>query len=497
MKRILFTSCVVMLLGFLVITSLCSRQAGAQGPLPDRAEPGVRFVPGRVLVKFRSNIGRDHAQQVIAGLGARDAAEIPNIGVHILDLPYQASEMAFVHAFEKRPEVEFAELDRLLPTEQMTPNDPYYSNPNAWHLQKINAPNAWAINSGSTGIVIAILDTGVDANHPDLAAKIVPGWNVYNRNSDTSDVNGHGTAVAGTAAAATDNGIGVAAVAWGCRIMPVRISDASGMASLSDIASGLTWAADHGARVANISYMASNDSTVSRAARYFQGKGGVVAVAAGNYGSFNDSPDDPNVLTVGASNSLDVLFPWSSYGGNQDLVAPGNVLTTGRGGSYVSAGGTSFASPIVAGAAALILSTNPSLTPAQVQSTLKQSADDLGSPGWDVYYGFGRLNLGRAVSMALSEGGEDTTPPIVSIVSPTEGSMVSGTLSVSVNVTDDTGVTKVQLYVDGFLTGSSTNAPFAIRWNTRKATAGVHTIQSKAYDAVGNVGVSSTVALYK
>ena len=278
-----------------------------------------RFVPGRVLVKFRSNIGVDHARQIIAALGARDASEIPATGVHILDLPYQANELAFTRAFESRSEVEFAELDRILTVEQMVPNDPLYDNANSWSLPRISAPEAWSISTGSSNIIIAILDTGVDSTHPELVSKLVAGWNIYNNNSDTSDVYGHGTAVAGTAAASSNNSVGVASVAWGCSIMPVRISDAAGYGSYSNIASGLTWAANHGARVANISYNVSGSRTVSSAAKYFQGKGGVVAAAAGNQGSSSSAGDDPYILTVGATDSSDNLFSWSNRGNNLDL----------------------------------------------------------------------------------------------------------------------------------------------------------------------------------
>jgi thermitase len=281
MKRMIIAICVATLLTLVLTSSPSLTGARAQKTIDYRAfDQAKQFVPGRVLVKFRSGIMPDHARQIIAALGTREIDEIAGIGVHVLELPYQASENAFADTFHMRPEVEFAELDRILPLQQMVPNDPLYDNPNSWSLPKINAPEAWAINTGSSDIVVAILDTGVDASHPELAPKIVPGWNIYDNNADTSDIYGHGTAVAGTAAASSNNSVGVASVAWGCRIMPVRISDSSGYGSYSNIASGLNWAADHGARVANISYDVSGSRTVSSAAKYFQAKGGVVASAA-------------------------------------------------------------------------------------------------------------------------------------------------------------------------------------------------------------------------
>lgn len=358
-----------------------------------------QFVRGRLLVKFNSKIDSVYAQQVIAALGARPETEIPNTGVHVVALPDHASEQAFARAFQTRSEVEFAEVDSLLSPQQMAPNDPLYP---AWYLQKIDAANAWTTTTGSSNVTIAVLDTGIDPTHPDLALKLVPGRNIYDNNDDTHDVYGHGTPVAGIAGASSNNGIGVASVAWGCGIMPVRISDLSGMAPASTIASGLSWAADHGARVANVSYYVTGSKTISSAAKYFQSKGGVVVAAAGNFGTTETVPDDPYILTIGATDDQDVIYYYSNRGNNLDLVAPGNNTTTLLGGLYGAGGGTSFAAPVVAGVAALMFSINPSLTPAAVTDLLKQNADDLGPVGWDPTYGSGRVNAARAVDAAAT-----------------------------------------------------------------------------------------------
>lgn len=496
MKKIVKT-CVAVFLCIL-ITDLLSRPAGAEKPSPNSPERIAPYVRGRVLVQFRSNIESDHARQIIAGLGARDVNEIAGTGIHILDLPYLASELAFVQIFAARPEVEFAELDQLRPMQQVIPNDPLYANLNAWSLDKIHGPDAWAMSTGNSNVVIAILDTGVDGSHEELAEKMVPGWNVFNQNSDTRDVQGHGTMVAGTAAAKGNNGIGVASVAWACSIMPVRISDNYGYATDSNIAAGLTWAADHGARVANVSYNVAGSSTVSRAARYFQRKGGVVTVAAGNQGAVIDVGDDQYLLTVGATDSEDLLYPWSNTGTGIDLVAPGSAFTTASGGGYAVATGTSNAAPIVAGAAALLFSINPNLTPDQVQAALKLSTDDLGTVGFDTSYGSGRLNLERALSRALEAGGTpDLISPTVVITSPNDGAIVSGAANVLVAASDNVSVKKVELYVDGVLSGSSSAFPFTIKWNTRRIATGPHLIQSKAYDAVENTGLSLPLTVYK
>ena len=448
------------------------------------------FVPGRVLVKFRSNIGLNHARQIVAALGAREAGALTATGVLILDLPEQASEVAFAHALASRPEVEFAELDRIVPPADITPNDPWFGSWQ-WYLTKISAPAAWATTTGDERIVIAILDTGVDASHPDLNGKLVAGWNVFNNNSDTNDVYGHGTVVAGTAAAATNNGLGVASVAWKCPIMPVRISALDGTATYSAMANGLTWAADHGARVANLSYKASTSSTVQSAANYFQRKGGVVTAAAGNQAVFDNSADNSYILTISATDVNDVLTSWSNTGNNIDLAAPGGVYTTYRGGTYGSSAGTSVSAPIVAGAAALVLSVKPALSGAQVQEILKKSADDLGPTGWDTSYGWGRVNVARAVSMASGSSSSDVTAPVVSFTSPSAGAILSGPVSVSVSATDDLAVSSVTLSINGVTVATDTSSPYTFAWNTNAVPNGAHTLTATSTDTSGNSTSSS------
>ncbi|HXG92737.1 MAG TPA: S8 family serine peptidase [Blastocatellia bacterium] len=452
---------------------------------------GLPFVPGRILVKFRSELMELGGRSVIEETGGRDMGEILGIGVHIIELPDGVDEDVFARFLKSRPDVEFAELDRVIPPAQIAPNDPWY--PNEWHLFKIAAPNAWPTTTGSSNIIIAILDTGVDGAHPELSAKMVPGWNFYDNNSDTNDIAGHGTIVAGTATAATNNALGVASVSWGCRIMPIRISDPAGYATYSAAAKGLAWAADHGARVANISYSMSTSSTVASAASYFQSKGGVVTISSGNDGAFVSSPDNPYALTVGATNGDDVIYSWSNTGNNLDITAPGFVYTTVRGGGTSSASGTSVAAPVVAGVAALVLSANPSLTGSQAQDILKQSADDRGSAGWDSSYGWGRVNAARAVSLAAGSGGTDTAPPTVAFSYPSSGSTVSGTVSVQVAASDNVGVASVTVSVDGMLLGGDDSAPYSLPWDTTKISNGAHTLTAAAQDSAGNTANASIV----
>jgi hypothetical protein len=460
---------------------------------PVLAQGNPDFVRGRLLVKFRPEVTAEQAPAFVAGFQARISGELPRIGVQMIELPPQASERVYLNAFKARPEVAFAELDRIVPPADVTPNDPWY--PNEWHLPKISAPAAWSTTTGSSIITIAILDTGVDGTHEDLVSKMVSGWNFYDNNSDTADVYGHGTKVAGAAAAAGNNGKGVASLAWGCWIMPIRVSATNGYATYSAIANGITWAADHGARVANVSYRVTTSSTVSAAAQYFHSKGGVVVVSAGNESTFDSSADNPYILTVSATDPNDALYSWSNTGNNIDVAAPGCVYSTTRGGGYTSACGTSFSAPIVAGVTALVLSNNPGLTAAQVTSILQQSADDRGAAGWDPSYGWGRVNAAKAVVMA-GGGTADTQPPVVSLLSPANGAVVSGTITIQVAASDNVGATSVSIAVDGALLCTLAAAPYSCSWNTTTAANGTHTLTATAKDAAGNAATASiTVTL--
>jgi len=452
-----------------------------------------RHVPGRILVQFREDAPAEQVRTLVYRAGARFGGEVGATRIHLLRVPV-GRERAAAAAFARRAEVVFAETDAILAPQDVVPNDPWYVN--EWHLKKIGCPTAWSTTKGSTGVVIAILDSGVDASHPDLADKIVAGWNAYNGNTDTRDVTGHGTAVAGTAAAATNNSAGVAAVAWNCKIMPVRVTDSTGYGSFAAIASGLTWAADHGARVANISFTASHSLSVQSAAQYFQSKGGVVVISAGNTGTVDNYADNPYALTVSATDPSDVLYSWSTRGPHVDISAPGAAYTTVRGGGYTTYSGTSISAPVVAGVAALVKSFNGALTGAQIQDILKRSARDLGAAGWDENYGWGRVDAAAALALAGGSAA-DTASPTVYIDSPAAGATVSGIITVQAAAVDNVGVSSVALYVDGTWKAADTSAPYSFPLDTTALSNASHTIKVVAKDAAGNAGsaqVSVTVS---
>lgn len=445
--------------------------------------------PQRLLVRPKPGMHETQLHELFSRAGAAQADHIPQIDVRILQVPAAHADTVLT-ALKHNPNLEFAEADAVVQPDVL-PDDPYYSL--QWHLPKIGAPAAWDKTLGAADVIVAILDTGVDPAHPDLAPLLVPGWNFYDNTEDTSDVYGHGTAVAGSAVAMGNNALGIASVSWNCRIMPIRVSSVTGGGSLSAMAKGLTFAADNGARVANISYNAAGtSSTVTAAAQYFQSHGGVVTVSAGNDALFVDVANNPYVLTVSATTSTDALASFSNTGPHIDLASPGSAIyTTANGGGYRSASGTSFSAPIVAGAAALVLSANPNLSGVQVQTILKETADDLGPAGSDTAFGAGRVNANNAVMAALESTAVDTTPPAVQIQSLADGEVLSGTVEFTVAASDNVGVTRIEVYINNTLVASSPVVPVAFAWDTTVWPDGPCTVSAKAWDPAGNCAVTA------
>jgi len=452
-----------------------------------------KWAEGRILVQTKAGLSDVELDKILKSHNGKAIGHLRQINLHIVEVPPRAEE-AVAQALAHNPNVEFAELDMQVEAGQI-PNDPSYAS--AWHLPKIQAPLAWDSSQGS-GVTIAILDSGVDATHPDLAGQLVAGWNSADNTANTSDINGHGTWVAGTAGAATNNAIGVASVAGSARIMPVRVTNFSdGSAYFSAIANGLTWAADHGAQVANISFdMLTTSNSVGSAAQYMNSKGGVVVVAAGNSGTDRGYSDSPYMISVSATGSNDVKTSWSSFGYYVDVAAPGaGIWTTSRGGGYSAVNGTSFASPVTAGVVALMKAANPSLSPSSLEDILKNTADDLGGAGWDTYYGYGRVNAAAAVQSAMQTQNIDSQAPNVSITSPSSNSTVAGIATVNVSASDNVGVTRVVLFANGQQIAEDNTSPFGFSWDTTTQADGSATLVAYGYDTAGNQGISGGVTV--
>ena len=475
------TSVKSLVYGAVAVALLATSGMSAAEPVP----PGM----ARILVKAKAGVPETVLGDELGAQNGRVVGKLQHLGVHLAHVP-EAAKGHVLLALSHNPRIEYAELDTLMVPAEVIPNDTRFTD--EWHLKKIGATLAWDSTS-ATGVTVAILDSGVDPSHPDLAGKLLAGYNAVDQAmGNTADVNGHGTAVAGTVGAVTNNNSAVASVAYGASILPVRITNQSdGYAYWSDVARGLTWAADNGAKVANISYAVSGSSTVSSAANYMKSKGGLVVASAGNGGADLGIADDPNIITVSATDSSDNLASWSSYGNVVDVSAPGvGIVTLTNGGGTGSWSGTSFSSPITAGVVALIFAAKSGLSPADAEKILKSSAVDLGATGWDNKYGYGRVSASAAVTQALGlQLTADTTAPTASI-SLANGATVSGTQGVTVDAKDNVAVTKVELYVGGSLLGTATTSPFQFSWDTTTLANGSVSVEARAYDAAGNSGKS-------
>jgi len=455
-------------------------------------KPFVGWAKGRLLASPRIGLSSVELDKALKPHNAKSKGYIKQLNTHVLELPAGADEVTAMNSLRKDKRFKYVELDMAV-THDAIVTDPSYSS--SWALPKIQAPSAWDGANG-TGVVIAVLDSGVDSAHPDLAGNLVPGWNMIDNNSNTADVNGHGTKVSGSAAATANNGQGSAGVAWGAKIMPVRISDANGYAYWSTVAQGIYWAADHGAKVVNISFNGvSGSSTVQTAAQYLRNKGGVVVVSAGNTSGLQTYTPSDTLLVVAATDSSDNRASFSSYGDYVDVAAPGvSIYSTTNGGGYANVSGTSFSSPITAATIALMFSANKSLSPADAEKILKSTAVDLGTSGIDQYFGSGRIDAARAVSTAKTFAVSDTQAPVASIASPT-GGKVTGLVAVDITASDNVGVVKVELYVNGQLTATDTQSPFAFAWDSTTKADGSYNLSVQALDAAGNRGTSPTVTV--
>jgi thermitase len=457
-----------------------------------------QYARGRILVEGRAGLAGDELDKILKVHGGK-RRKMGQSNLQVVDLPAGANETAIVEKLRRNPALRLVELDRKY-NSTMAVNDPYIGS--EWHIPKIGAGIAWDTTQGA-GVIIAILDSGVDGSHPDLAPNLVAGYNMASNNTDTSDVCGHGTAVAGAAAARSNNGTGVASVAGQAKIMPIRIASydsatGSCQAYSSTIANGITWAADHGARIANVSYgpLAGN-ATIQSAANYMKSKGGLVFVSAGNNGLNDGTTPSTSLIAVSATDQYDNKASWSTYGAFVSLAAPGaGIWTTSKGGTYGGWNGTSFASPVAAGVAALMMAANPSLTGAKIEQALFSTAVDLGTAGRDPYFGYGRVNAAAAVqAVRASVPVADTQRPTSAITSPSASSSVSGLVTVNVTATDNVGVARVDLSANGTIVATDAASPFSFSWNSVNSANGMVALVATAYDAAGNLVASAPVSV--
>jgi thermitase len=368
--------------------------------------PDVDYVPGEVIVILKpGGIAR------LAGKGA--ALRTPGVqrvraaryGRMLRLKVTPGREAAVIAELRASGAVEVASLNHIV-TAQVVPDDPGYDL--QWAPPKIDAPAAWDVTTGSPTVTIAVVDSGLDMAHPEFSGRVVDPWDVIDDDGEPEDANGHGTHVTGILGATGNNATGIAGMAWDVSLMPVRVLDATGYGNDLGVAQGIYHAVAHGAQIINLSLggpaAASCEAgypAMSQAVKDAHAAGRLVVAAAGNDGAAQlRCPGRlAEALAVGATTASDARLTSSNYGQDLDLTAPGqSIYSTLPGEDYGNRSGTSMATAHVSGLAALVWSLVPALTRDEVRAVLESTADDLGTPGWDMYFGFGRINAGRALA---------------------------------------------------------------------------------------------------
>jgi thermitase len=422
MRRLFIAGLTAAIMGFGTITF-----AGQGNGAPDPSHAA-----GQIMVKFRDG---GAAAGALRQLGLSDGPGIGSTGAHLIKVP-AGKELQLVEALSRNPAVEYAEPDQMVTASTsdeyfprqyalqnsgqeftnnygtITPTNPV--DPPKIEIGKgtndadVDAVEAWNITTGS-GIKVAVLDSGVDLDHPDINPKVVARAN-FSGATTNEDKYGHGTHVAGIVAAA-HNTAGVAGVCPGCTILAGKVLNDSGVGSSSSLASGIDWAVSNGAKVINMSLGVRASRTLEAAVNNAWNKGAVLVAAAGNGG--NQTKIYPagyaNVIAVGATDNNDAKASFSTYGASWvDVAAPGaNVFSTfpnhefvlrkqyNRSFLYDVGNGTSMSSAIVAATAALVWSTNPGATPTSVRAKVESTAEK--KPGQDSFWAHGRVNACKAV----------------------------------------------------------------------------------------------------
>jgi thermitase len=409
----------VILASFILVLSGCTGSPGIPEDQPlseipvlspeGVSEPPTAFLPDEILVRFENGVPAAVSDLLIQRLGAERLEELNGIGTLRLRVPANRVE-SLVARFLEDPSVEYAEPNYTR-FAMPTPNDTYFGLQWGWNNTgqssscyaagtpdaDIDAVEAWDITTGSSSVKIAILDTGIQSNHPDLTGKVVASKSFVG--GSMNDGNGHGSHVAGTASALSNNGKGVAGASWASVLLNGKVLNNAGYGSASSSANGITWAADKGAKAINMSYGSSAFSqTEQNAVNYAWNKGAVLVGAAGNSNvSTKFYPAAyTNVIAVAATDNNDLKASFSNYGSWVHVAAPGVcIASTYKNSGYAWMSGTSQASPAVTGLAALVFARFPSYTNAQVRDTIFNTADAIAGTGSSWVYG--RVNAFRAV----------------------------------------------------------------------------------------------------
>ncbi|MFZ3580397.1 S8 family serine peptidase [Virgibacillus sp. DJP39] len=327
--------------------------------------------------------------------------QLKSNNIYLVTVPEQYGYSSTLNQLKEDSSIVYANPDYIIESSYI-PSDPQFAE--QWYLDKIDMPEAWDINKGSSDITIAVLDSGVNANHPDLQGRVLAGYDFVNDDTDASDDNSHGTHVSGIIAS-NSNSIGISGVDLNATILPVKIANENGLSSVADSIQGIYYAIEQGVDVINMSYGSYQYNSIVEDAIWDAYKQGIVLVAAaGNDAiSTNMYPASyEGVISVAATDKYDQRAGFSNYGGFVDITAPGkDIYSTYFLGGYGSSSGTSFSAPIVSALAGMVKAQHPEWSPAEIEWALQNGADNFGSAKWNMYSGYGRVNALGALTTDL------------------------------------------------------------------------------------------------
>ncbi|MDP4096968.1 S8 family peptidase [Paenibacillus sp. P96] len=377
-------------------------------------ENASHFYENEIVVRFRNKPEKEQLLQIRRDLGSKEEGRM--LGDTYIFHSESMSFRELKQYFVKRWNPLYTEPHYMYMTNDNTakdtkdvsmPNDILFSQ-YQWNLPAVEVNRGWNLSRGNKNVTVAVIDTGADLEHPDLKGQFVKGYNLIDPAKAPYDDVGHGTHVAGIISALVNNNEGVAGMTWYNKVMPVKVLDQSGSGTTYSVAQGIIWAADHGAKVINLSLGNYVDSQfLHEAIKYAYNKDVVLISAAGNDNTERPGYPAayPEVLAVAATDSSMKRATYSNYGDYVDVSAPGtNIASTYPGSQYAALSGTSMASPHVSAVAALIRSQNPELQNTEVMDILRNNVVDLGEAGHDKYFGYGQIDAYKALSAAQGEG---------------------------------------------------------------------------------------------